>query len=109
MLGGHTPTKVHSHRAACWLARTALEDIVRDLLARKGLDPGGASMRTLLGCLEVAYSEDDPTVAATADYAWTRLSSASHQHAYELSPTFSEAEHLLTLVRGLVPERLILP
>ncbi|MFN0284900.1 MAG: hypothetical protein ACKVZ6_23345, partial [Kineosporiaceae bacterium] len=34
----------------------------------------------------------------TAAIAWGGLSQGCHQHAYELSPTFSEIEHLIGLV-----------
>lgn len=91
----------HSNRRACWLARSALEDVIDDLLSLKGVVPGPrASGRAKLSCLEVAYT-DEPDVTARAQYAWLRLSDACHQHAYELSPTHSEAQHLVALVTDL--------
>ena len=91
----------HANRRSCWLARAALEDIIDRLLARKGVVPGErASGRSKLTCLEVAYA-DSPGLAAKAHYAWSRLSEACHQHAYQLSPTYSETKHLLDLVAAL--------
>ncbi|MFW6600047.1 hypothetical protein ACQBAU_12995 [Propionibacteriaceae bacterium Y2011] len=91
----------HSNRVACWLGRAALEDRITELLARKGVQPGPwASIRSQLSCLEVAYA-DEPSVATTAQYAWTRLSEGCHQHAYAMSPTYAEVRHLLDRVASL--------
>lgn len=90
----------HSNRMACWLARSAMEETVDQLLAAKGLELGPlASTRSKLTCLEVAYENTD--IAARAQYAWSRLSDACHQHAYELSPTYVETTHLVELVRSI--------
>lgn len=89
-----------SNRLACWLSRSALESVVESLLRARGYDVHTMNMRTRLSCLEVAY-EDELEISARAQYAWSRLSQACHQHAYQLDPTFSEADHLLSLVRRL--------
>lgn len=90
----------HSNRMACWLARSALEQAVDDLLASQDVTTGPhASVRSKLTCLEVAYESTD--VPAQAQYAWSRLSEACHQHAYQLTPTSSEVKHLIELVRSL--------
>lgn len=95
-------TSPHANRMACWLARSALEDAVNDLLAATGLDPGPeASTRSRLTCLEVAY-RDRPGLVSGAEYAWSRLSEACHQHAFQLSPSHSEATHLIDLVELVV-------
>ena len=87
---------------ACWLARAALEEAIGTLLVAAGTDPGaGASARARLTCLEVTYA-DTPAVAERAQYAWSRLSEACHQHAYALSPTHAEAAHLVGIVRQFV-------
>lgn len=92
----------HANRRACWLARSALEDLINRLLAARGINPGArASGRTRLSCLEVAYA-DVPELPARAQYAWSRLSDACHQHAYQLSPTYSETKHLVSLVDSFV-------
>jgi hypothetical protein len=92
----------HSNRIGCWLARSALEDVIDQLLAARSVEPGAeASTRSRLTCLEVAYQEQ-PDLPARAGYAWSRLSEACHQHAYQLSPTYSEARHLLDLVETFV-------
>ncbi|WP_063044247.1 hypothetical protein [Nocardia pseudovaccinii] len=90
----------HSNRIAAWLARTALEQIVDELLRAKGINPGRASSRARLACLEIAY-RDERDVPFRSQYAWTRLSEACHQHAYQLSPTYQEVQHLLEIVRSL--------
>jgi hypothetical protein len=97
VLHGEQPDR---NRIACWLSRTAMESAVDDLLSARGLKPGSANMRSKLTCLEAAYM-DEPEVTAKAGYAWSRLSEACHQHAYELSPTYAEAEHLVSIVRAL--------
>lgn len=98
LLSGQGFVPQHSVRAACWVARAALEQRVRELLLAKGLEPGDASMRTLLSCLESAYGATDPGLVAHAEYAWAGLSRASHHHSYELAPVLSEAQHLVDLV-----------
>ena len=88
------------NRMACWLTRSALEQVVRDILVARGRTPGEANMTSLLTCLEVAY-HDVPEVAERADFAWVRLSNACHQHAFELSPTAAEAAQLVEAVGEL--------
>ena len=93
-----------SNRRACWLARSAMEEALDSLLRERGVDTGPlASTRAKLSCLEVAY-DDEPGLAARAQYAWTRLSEACHHHAYELSPTALEARDLLDAVSRLTDE-----
>ena len=99
-LGGEATNR---NRMACWLARSALEEVVGELLDAKGYPAGDATMRSRLTCLQVAY-RDCPEVPARAQYAWSRLSEACHQHAFRLSPTYSEARHLLDLVTSLLSE-----
>jgi hypothetical protein len=90
----------HSNRIACWLARSALEETLDRLLSEAGISCGDrASARSKLSCLEVEYGNTD--LPARAQYAWSRLSEACHHHAYELSPTHSEAQHLVELVHDL--------
>ncbi|QCW52528.1 hypothetical protein FE634_12615 [Nocardioides dongxiaopingii] len=97
LLRGPSP---HRARFACWIARSSFELLVAGLLVQRDLDPGSASMRTRLSCLQVAYL-DRPEVAARADYIWARLSQACHQHAYELGPTVHEARGLVARVVDL--------
>jgi hypothetical protein len=92
--------KAHSARAACWLARSALEEVVRGFLLVRHWDPGSASMRSAMTCLAVAYA-DHPLVAERAQYAWTGLSSACHHHAFELAPAAVEVRHLVRRVGQL--------
>jgi len=90
----------HSNRAACWIARAALEIAVDDLLKIKQRSAPDASMRSKLTVLQVAYDEFID-VPARAEYAWNRLSQACHHHAFELAPAATEVQHLIELVAGL--------
>lgn len=96
--GGSNQT--HAVRAACWVARSALEDELRKLLISRNFDVDGASMRSTLVVLRVVAT-DDPQLSLRAEYAWTRLSSASHHHAYELAPTIAEARGLIETVEWI--------
>ena len=58
-------------------------------------------MRSMLTCLQVAWASD-PSVVERAEYAWSRLSNACHQHAFELSPTAMEAATLAATVVSLM-------
>lgn len=89
-------------RRAAWLTRSALEETIETLLAAKHMETGtSTSARAKLSCLEAVYRDSEPHTASRAQYAWSRLSEACHQHAYELSPTYSEVKHLIEIVRGL--------
>lgn len=87
-------------RRACWLARAELESLVLDLLRARGINAESSSERGKLSCLEGAYT-DERDLTFKAEFAWNRLSEACHQHAYQLSPTYSEAKHLIDLVSEL--------
>ena len=91
----------HAIRAACWFGRAALDAEVSRLLRARGLEPGSASTRSLLSCLESAYAVSDRDIVEFAEYAWVGLSQAAHEHAFELAPTAEEARHLLALVARL--------
>lgn len=58
-------------------------------------------MRSLLSCLEVAY-RDEPLLVVRVQHAWSGLSRACHQHAFELAPTATEVEQLIDVVRTVV-------
>lgn len=88
-------------RATCLLTRQAFERTVDDLLDARGLACPAASMRTRLITLGQAYSSDPEGIAYRASAAWSRLSSACHHHAYELSPSLSEAQALVDEVAWL--------
>ena len=79
--------------SALW-ARIELEHAVDMALADHGWDLSEANMRSKLLCLRVAR----PAVSDAASSAWHGLSAACHHHAYELTPTVSEVEHLIGLV-----------
>lgn len=90
----------HGNRAACWIARAALENVVDDLLLAKNCSAHEATMRSKLTVLQVACREEGD-VPLRAEYAWSRLSQACHHHAFELSPTASEVHTLIRLVGEL--------
>lgn len=89
---------IGSSRMAAWLARSALEDGVVQRLDRLGHDTRLASMRSRLTCLSVL----DEECALDAEFAWSRLSGACHQHAFELAPNASEVRALLVQVQRVV-------
>jgi len=102
------PAGTNSARAACLLARQALEAVVNDLLAGRGLGCPEGSMRSRLIALGQAYAEE-PEVAYRASTAWWRLSTACHHHAYELDPTPAEAASVVADVRWLADQRTATP
>ena len=91
--------RVPATRAACWVARRGLETMVPLLLERRDVDPGEASMKVQLICLSVAY-RDDPVLVSDLASAWDQLSRACHHHAYELTPTTTEVQHLISCLRS---------
>ncbi len=91
----------HALRAACWLARTALEDGLRQRLRDRSLPADDANTRSMLIALSVAYA-DEPGISRSADQAWAGLSRASHHHAYELGPSLLEVRELIAQVRTIV-------
>lgn len=91
-----------ANRRAAWFARSALEDVVSDLLSAKGVHVGEkASSRARMSCLEALYRDEAAEIVSRAEYAWARLSEACHQHAYALAPTHTEVRYLVELVRQL--------
>ena len=90
----------NSARAACLIARQALERLVDELLEARGLACPEASMRTRLIALGQAWA-DEADVGYRAATAWWRLSAACHHHAYELDPTLAEAASAIADVRWL--------
>ena len=98
------PDEPHAIRAACWVARSALDDELRAYLRRAGAEVNGANMRSVLVVLRV-IAEHDPELAIRAEYAWARLSDASHHHAYDLAPTLGEARALVESVAWIADLR----
>lgn len=94
-------TSPQSNRAAGWIARAALESAVDDVLGNLHRDAPNATMRSKLTVLQVALETTGANLPARAEYAWNRLSVACHHHAFELTPTVSEIQHLIDLVREL--------
>jgi cytochrome c5 len=74
-------------RATAFLARQALESVVREALDRRVPGASKASARAQLLCLPTYAST---AVAHDAGYLWGALSRACHQHSYELAPTWEE-------------------
>ena len=90
----------NANRAACWIGRAALESAVAELIESRQRPAPEATMRSKLGVLQVAF-EGEPGIATRAQYAWTALSRVCHHHAFELTPSAGEVEHLLDLVQSL--------
>ncbi|PIE25834.1 MAG: hypothetical protein CSA58_00230 [Micrococcales bacterium] len=100
LLSHSGPSVPQRRRGACWLARSALESAVDRLLADRGIDASRASMRVQLICLRAVGGTGE--TAHVAEHAWAGLSTAAHQHAYELAPTVAETAHLIALVEEVV-------
>lgn len=101
ILDGRVSIGGNSVRAAAWVARTALEDVLADLLRAKGCVPGRAGTRSVLSCIEILYATEAPRVPQLCEYAWQGLSRACHHHAFELAPTHAEVAALVQTVRDL--------
>ena len=99
--GRHQVPGMSQARAVCLLTRQAFEQVVDALLDIRHLACPAASMRARLISLGQAFGTDPDHVAYRADTAWSRLSGACHHHAYELSPSLSEARTLVDDVAWL--------
>jgi hypothetical protein len=83
-------------RAVAILCRQALEGSVEELWRSRGVHLGWANERAQMLCLPAYLG--DPGLAARAYAAWSSLSRACHQHAYDLSPTGGELAGWLATV-----------
>jgi hypothetical protein len=86
-------------RAAALLGRSALESAIWSLFPSRRTVSGRAMLLTLA---TVTTAMGRPDIGRTASVAWSRLSAASHHHAYELPLTAVEVEHLLSLVDDVI-------
>jgi hypothetical protein len=77
--------------------------VQRQLRELTGAAIGTRKTRHQLICLRELSEGAD--WARAADWAWSSLSSACHEHAYELEPTGLEVGHLLELVGRVVNAR----
>jgi len=91
-------TAGHSPRMAAILARRALEDVIDQRCAKLVDDVPPATTRSKLLILRAL---DDKTAADRAAFAWNRLSSACHLHAFEMQPSVTEVQHLCGVVAAL--------
>lgn len=89
-----------SPRLAAFLARRALEEIIRERCRLLEAPAPWANTRSQLLILRAL---DGPEIADQAAVAWSRLSTACHLHAYELQPSVAEVEQLCGIVAGLLP------
>ena len=103
--GRHQMPDMNQARAVCLLTRQAFEQVVDALLGARGLACPAASMRARLISLGQAFGSDPEHVAYRAETAWSGLSAACHHHAYELSPSLSEARTLVDEVAWLSGQR----
>lgn len=94
--------RARASRAAAFLVRQALEEIVLERCRGLGLNLERASMRSRLIILREL---DDREAGEKAASAWNDLSHACHHHAYELAPTASEVRHWCGVVAGLLQYR----
>ena len=94
------PVTGQNARLAAVLTRQALEAIVDRRCTDIAPGVEDASMKVRLIVL-YALAPDDESIRKL-DYAWGRLSSACHHHAYELSPTVTEIRGLCESVAGVL-------
>jgi hypothetical protein len=88
-------------RGAAVIGRTALElAVARRLRELTGHPIGTPRVRHQLVCL--GELSDGAPWARDAGWAYSALSSACHEHAYELEPNPQEVGHLLDLVERVV-------
>jgi len=87
-------------RAAVLLTRQSLEVALKTYWSLKAPGTEECSTRAQLLCLG-AYAGDDD-MGRRANQVWTMLSSASHVHPYELSPTREELLTWIDTVREVV-------
>ena len=87
-------------RASALLARQALEAVLDDLWRLRAPGLERQPMRAQLICLRHCLPER-PDLAPRVYYAWSGLSRASHQHAYELPPTSVELAGWIEVVEEL--------
>ncbi len=99
LAGRHPVPRSQAARAAAVLARQALEDTVRGLSSGWGITDPRVNMRSKLVSLRVL---GEVTVAELVATAWWGLSSACHHHAYDLTPTSAEIQHLIDQVARLI-------
>lgn len=88
-------------RATALLTRQVLEGALDDLWRRRAPGLEACSARAQLLCLP-SFLHGAEDLADRVSYAWSGLSRASHQHAYELSPTSSELVAWVEIVEQLV-------
>jgi hypothetical protein len=90
-------------RSSALLARTALEMAVNRLVSDlSGMPIESTNMRHQLICLRHLPDGDQQT---TAGWAFAGLSSACHEHAYDLPPTHQEMLDLIDAVAQLLSPR----
>jgi len=87
-------------RASALLARQALESVLDDLWRLRAPGLERHPMRAQLICLRHCLPER-PDLTPRVYYAWSGLSRACHQHAYELPPTSSELAGWIEVVEEL--------
>jgi hypothetical protein len=87
-------------RATALLTRQALELTLDELWKRRAPGLERCSARAQLLCLP-SYVRDQE-LARQVSYAWSGLSRACHQHAYELPPTSTELGYWMDTVEQLV-------
>ena len=93
------PPATSGGRAAAFLLRAALEDVVRSRVRRRFPDATEPSFRAELLTLRATLP---PDVAGRVAWAWATLSAATHVHASALPPTAEEIDDWIHVVEDLV-------
>ncbi|MCP4059226.1 MAG: hypothetical protein GY738_18365 [Pseudoalteromonas sp.] len=103
LLGQSFGTSALRARAAAFLARQALEELLAEIWRKRAPGTENVSKRAQLICLPEYLRDED--LARRVVVAYWALSQACHHHAYELTPSISELRHWLADVTALAHKR----
>lgn len=98
LLSSHGDRRLGSNRyiAAALLLRQALEDALEAFWQDRA--PGLEHCSGRAQMVSLPFFTSTPATAADVSYAWYRLSSICHHHAYELPPSHNEIDALANIV-----------
>jgi len=93
--------------AAAILIRQAVEEATDALWVSRL--PAMSEVRDRAQQITLTFYLDDPRLAGDVTWAWNRLSSICHHHAYDLPPTLGEIDTLIGVVSRLVDKAAEVP
>lgn len=104
LLASHGDRHLGSNRyiAAALLLRQALEDALETFWLDRA--PGLERCSSRAQLVSLPFFTSTSATAAGVSYAWYRLSSICHHHAYELPPSHNEIDALGNIVDDFVAQ-----